>query len=95
MRTNAPNDVTHIVCNEQCTLFVERDPNWSAISVAVRADEAAQHIDWQAAWLTGCKRYEDDFISAAWFAILGAVLPDEHAVAYRDGQRGTDRRRQA
>lgn len=76
---NSPDDIPHVVGNQQRTRLVECHADWPAKGIAVSAEEAGQDIDGLAGRVAAVERYEDDLVAAVRSPVPRAMLANEHA----------------
>jgi hypothetical protein len=73
LRGNAPDDVAYIVGDQQRARAVGNDPDRATLRLAVRAEEAGQHVLYRRAGyrLSGSvERHVDDLVARQRLAVL-------------------------
>src|ERR1700751_1164120 len=68
-RRDAPDGIAHIVGQQDGTALVERHPDRAAVRLAVRVQEAAQHVLRRTAGAARAKRHEDQLVTAGLLAV--------------------------
>src|SRR5690349_6787414 len=76
---HAPDDVAHVVGDEERALPVDRDTHGTAVGL-VALEEPREDVDGLARGLAAGERHEHDLVAHARLAVPRAVLADEGAL---------------